>query len=136
MKKLLSVFFAVLLLLGATACARPNRSVTCEEVIAAYEAAGYEVFHQADSEYIFEEDCVCYVRADHPELEENIYFRFFIDSEAALRYAEEKNYYWAASIFSLFLWDPTWIRMEVNDNVVIDYSRSELYQPYKELLQE
>ncbi len=134
MKKIVCCLLAATLLFCTTACTGNEKVITCDQVISAYEEAGYGVLHQTDPEYIFEEDCVCYVRAEHPDVEEYIYFYFFADHESAQAYAKEHDNYWAASLFSFFLWDPTWIRMDIHDNIVIEYTKYELYKPYRELL--
>ncbi len=131
MKKLLCILPALFLLTCTLSCGS-SKEITCQGVLEAYRDSGYEIFHKEED--LYEENCTCYIAVSSKGHGDGIYFYFFTDNAAAETYADQNGHHWAASIFSLFVWDPTWIRSEVHGNVVITYTDSDLYEPFDEWL--
>ncbi len=132
MKRIACCLFVVVFALFAFSCGE-KAPLTCDGVLAAYRGleGKYEVFHGEDT---YEEDCVCYVRITSPQSDGDVFFYFFADEEAATAYKKSIRYDFAASIFSLFLWDPTWIRSEQYGNLVIRYTDDDLLDPFYEYI--
>ncbi len=129
MKKLLCILSVLFLLTCALSCGS-SKEITCQGVLEAYKDSDYEIFHKEED--LYEEHCTCYIAISSEGHEDGIYFYFFTDEEAAKVYDEQNDHHWAASLFSLFLWDPTWIRSETHGNVVITYTDSDLYKPFED----
>lgn len=111
-------------------CANTEKSVSCEDVIAAYEDAGYEVWHGeeagADSAY--------YVKAIDPETEEYIYFLFFETADEAKEYADARQYNVLLWMFSVIYGHPSWLTTKTYQNIEIEYDHSYLYEPFRKLI--
>ena len=76
MRKILATFlaFVCLFFVSCDTVEKTDKEITCADVLAAYEQAGYEVFHK---ETASEEGGYCYVKATDSETEEYIFFHFF-----------------------------------------------------------
>jgi hypothetical protein len=125
------VFFA-----GCYTDRTSNVEITCEELIAAYEEAGYGVFHNETDEG---EDVEynCYVRINDPNSDDYAYFHFFDSHEEALAYFEEAPYATiGVGLFSLIWGQPTWLRNKTYNQITIEYDNAELYKPFQKLLRE
>ncbi len=130
--------FTVLLLAFAAAltlvsCGKKNdRIYTCDEIIKAYEAAGYTVWHD-------EADCgkdgVCYFGVGHGKGNE-FYFHVFESAETAETYAKEHDYNAMIWLFSVIYGDPTWVNVEALGNVVIEYEEKEDFKVFQTLSDE
>lgn len=126
-----SVFFA-----GCYADRTSSVEITCEDVIAAYEEAGYGIFHNETDEGESVE-YNCYVRIDDPDSDDYAYFHFFDTHEEALAYFEEAPYaaigVW---LFSLIWGEPTLLRNKTYNQITIEYDNAELYKPFQKLIRE
>ncbi len=126
-----SIFFA-----GCYTDRTSTVEITCEDVIAAYEEAGYGIFHNEtdkgeDAEYN------CYVRVNAPDSDDYAYFHFFDSHEEALAYFEEAPYATiGVGLFSLIWGQPTLLRNKTYNQIAIEYDNAELYKPFQKLLRE
>ena len=131
MKKIIA---AVLLLSMAltmfAGCQKEKKEITCAQVIAAYEEAGYEVYHREypEKEYGY----VCMVRIEEGD-GDSIEFHFHETSEDAQAEAEERQWNSLLWIFSAIYGEPTWLKTETYRNIEIEYDDDDLYTPFKEL---
>lgn len=126
---LLAVILMVILLCG---CQRTTAvQVSCADVIAAYESAGYEVFHKDTA---MEEDYVCYVKAEDEKTGDSIYFHFFDAAEEAEAYAEDRKWNVFVWFYTVALSEPTWLKTKTYGNIEYEYDNKALTQPFIELI--
>ena len=131
MKKYLALLLAGILLLSG--CSPQHRTdVTREEIVAAYEVAGYSVWTDTYEEKQ-EHGEIAYVQANHPD-GDYIYFTVFETEEAAEAYKEEFYHPGMMGLFSVIFGDPSWPRWEVYGCVVAEYDHPDLFEPFEELL--
>ena len=131
MKRLIGIFFAVLLLLTLSVGCNDDdspRAISCADVIAAYEEAGYEVWHK---EYT-EGDYLCTVNAENAD-GDTIYFTFFGSADEAEQYVEESQWNVLLWMYSLVNGDPIWVYTEAYGTVAVQYEHAELYAPFRGL---
>ncbi len=133
-RKLMAVTLILLLFCGTFAgCSQKSgRAVSCDEVIKAYEDAGYEVLHNSaeDGDY----DWQCYVRATDAETGDYIFLYFFETPEQAESYGDTRQYHVLLWVFSVIYGDPSWLTTKVYQNIEIEYDRAELYKPFQKLI--
>lgn len=131
MKKLVAMILMATMVLSMFAgCQKGERPVSCDEVIAAYEAAGYDVYHRdyPEREYGY----VCMVRIEEED-RDSIEFHFYETEEEAEAEAEERQWNGVLWLFSAIYGDPTWLETECYRNIEIEYDDDDLYEPFKEL---
>jgi hypothetical protein len=121
---------------GMTSCDNDNmvseKEITCEDIIKAYEEAGYEIFHKetADQNYNWN----CYVKCTAPDSDEYIFFYVFETNEDAVSYAEERDWNILLYLFSELFGDSLWLKTKSYNNIAIEYDQKELYKPFESLL--
>ena len=122
----------VLCILCLTACHQEYRTVTREDIVAAYEAAGYSVWSEVyDEEMEFGQ--IAAVQANHPD-GDYIYFTFFETEEAAKAYEKELDHPITKGLFSIIYGKPMWVRMETYGCLVVEYWIPEYMEPFEGLL--
>ena len=132
MKKLTAAILLVAMVLSLfSGCQEEARPVSCEEVIAAYEAAGYDVSHRdyPEKEYGY----LCEVTIEEED-GDSIRFHFHETNEEAEAEAEERRWNSVLWLFSVIYGDPTWLKTECYQNIEIEYDDDSLYEPFKELI--
>lgn len=134
MKRIFCLFLLTALLLSVfSGCSGKSRPVTCDEVIAAYKEAGYEVSHRdyPEKEYGY----VCMVRIEEED-GDSIEFHFHETQEEAEAEAGERQ--WNALLwgFSVIYGDPTWLETETHYNIEIEYDDDDLIKPFRKLVKE
>ena len=126
-----TIFFS-----GCYAHKTSDIEITCEELISAYEEAGFGVFHRESGEDENRE-YNCYVEITDYETDKTAYFHFHDTHEDAVAYFDEAPY---ASIgvwlFSLIWGEPTWLRCKAYNQISIEYTSAKLYRPFKKLIRE
>lgn len=132
MNKVLALLLGTVILLSCSGCQSEKKEISCREVVAAYETAGYEIFHKESDEEL---DCVCYVRATAPKSGEYIFFHFFDSAEAAESYADERKWNLILWLYSLACREPTWLTTQTYNNIEIEYDNGDLYKPFQTLLE-
>ena len=134
-KRICIVLALIMFLSCLTGCqANEVTQLTCDQIIAAYEKAGYEIFHKdtAAEEYAW----ACYVKAEDKESGEYIFFHFFDSEDAAKAYADTQQWNVVLWLYSLISSQPTWITVKTYGNIEYEYSNSALIGPFQELLGE
>ena len=128
------VFCIALVFLLLTGCSATRDDITVEQIITAYENAGFAVYSGYYEETL-EHGQIGYIQADHPD-GGYIYFAIY-ESEAAAKAAKEELYHPGVSgLFSWIFGDPSWNRWEVCGNIVAEYDDPELYEVFKALFNE
>ena len=129
-RKWIAVFLLIILLFNG--CAATGKDVTREEIIAAYEKAGYEVWSRVYDEPM-EYGLMGYIKAQHPD-GDYIYFSIFETEEQAKAYKQE--YYHPAmmglflSIFAGKIYVPRW---EVYGCFVAQFENPAFYEVFQNL---
>ena len=131
MKRLLSAIMVLFVLLFS-GCAATRDDVTTEEIIAAYQDAGFSVSSGMYDEPL-ERGQVGYIQADHPD-GDYIYFAIYESEEAAKAAKEELYHPGMMGLFSFLYGDPSWQRWEVHGNIIVEYDDPEFYDTFEELL--
>lgn len=132
MKKLAAIILLAAMALSLFAgCQKEERPVSCDEVIAAYEAAGYNVSHRdyPEKEYGY----VCMVRIEEED-GDSIEFHFHETNDDAQAEAKERQWNGVLWLFSAIYGDPTWLETECYRNIEIEYDDDDLYEPFRELI--
>ena len=124
--------FILILALLLVGCASQRTDITREEIVEAYEAAGYSVWSREYDEKLDYGE-IAYVQANHPD-GDYIYFSIFETEEAAKAYKEEFYHPMAMGLFSVIFGQPSWQRWEVHGCVVAQYDEPEFFEPFEELL--
>ena len=129
-RKWIAVFLLIILLLNG--CAATPTDITREEIIAAYEQAGYSVVSR-DYEQPGEYGEIGFVKADHPS-GDYIYFSVFETEEQAKTYKQE-CYHPAMmglflSIFAGEIYVPRW---EVYGCFVVQFENPAYYEVFQNL---
>jgi len=130
-RKWIAVFLLIILLFNG--CAATGNDVTREEIIAAYEEAGYEVWSR-DYEQPGEYGEIGYVRADHPS-GDYIYFSVFATPEQAEAYKRELYHPTAMGLFlSIFAGEVYMPKWEVYGCFVVQYENPVFFAVFQNLL--
>lgn len=131
MKKRIAIVLCLCLLLPLVGCGKQTREITCADVVAAYEAAGYSVSHRdyPEEEYGY----LCMVRIEEED-GDSIEFHFHETAEKAQAEAKERQWNVLLWLFSVIYSDPTWLETETYQNIEIEYDDDDLYKPFKQLV--
>ena len=131
MKRLFAfLLIAALLLSGCSPKYRTD--VTPEEIVAAYEGAGYSVYFDYYDEKL-EEGEIGYIQANHSN-GDYIYFSIFETEEDAEAFKDQFYHPGMMGLFSVIFGDPSWQRWEVYGNIVVQYDEPDFKRPFEELL--
>ena len=132
MKRFLSFVLIAVLLLCLCGCSVVRTDITMDEIVSAYEAAGYQVssgYYDEKTEW----GVIGYIRADHPN-GDYIYFSIFDNEENARGYKDKLYHPGVMGMFSFIFGDAKWMRWEVYGKIVVEYTNSETYKPFEMLL--
>lgn len=131
MKRFLCFIFALFLLISGCS-SRERTDITREEIVAAYEAAGYSVWSEVYDEKLDEGE-VASIQANHSD-GNYIYFSIFETEDEAKAYKEEYYHPFTMWLFSVIYGKSLWPRWEVYGCVVVQYDDPDLFDPFRELL--
>ncbi len=130
MKKAIIMTLCAAMLLTFSACSKKNdRMYTCDEIIKAYEDAGYTVWHDENACGV---DGKCNFGVGHGKGNE-FYFNVFDSAEAAEAYADENEWHVLKWLFSVIYGDPTWVTVNSYGNIVIEYEKKAEIKPFLEI---
>ena len=131
MKRLSIILIALVLLLAG--CAPQYRTdITREEIVAAYEDAGYSVSSRVYDEKLDHGE-IAYIQADHPN-GDYIYFSIFETEKEAQAYKAEYYHPVMTSLFSVIYGQPSWPRWGVYGCIVVEYDQPEYFGVFEDLL--
>lgn len=132
MKRILCLLLlaAVVLSCFGGCAAEPDREVRCAEVVAAYEEAGYSVWHRDYPEKEYGYACCIEIESDDGD---RISFHFFETDQEAEAYAKERQWNWALWLYTAAMFQPTWLTTETYRNIEIEYDSKDLYAPFQQL---
>jgi len=124
--------FVLFFFVGCNTAQTSGKDIVCTDVIAAYEGAGFEVWHNETTTEQY--PWVCRVKAENLENGDYIYFHFFASHEQAVEYYDERKYNVLIWMFSVIFGEPSWLTVKVYNNIEIEFDKSYLYKPFKTLL--
>ena len=88
MKKCISILLLFSFALSLAACSSfQSKEVSCEDIIAAYEEAGYSTFHNHDDPFYYDLKQSCYIKVTDPADPEKNYLyitRYFTEEDAKM----------------------------------------------------
>ena len=134
MKRLILLLLIVIccLFCGCDTVEQTEKTITCDDVLSVYQAAGFEIFH---SETPNVENAVCSVKATDPQTQEYVYFHFFDTHEHAKAYAETRQFNVLIWLFTVVYGKPAWQTTKVYNHIEIEYDQADLYQLFERLIQ-
>ena len=136
MKKLPLIVFLLSLCLSFTACGEEApREISCEEIIAAYEDAGYYVVH---GEHRDEADGapLCYIKASLTEASDSdyIYFTTCFTEEQAKEARETDKYNIFVWFFGAIGGESRWLKTGTYGKIEYSYYNPKFIKPFNELI--
>lgn len=137
MKKIISILLLLLLCFSFTACSKSEpKEITCEEIIAAYEDAGYTVKYHNHRDSDTESEVICNIQINDPKNPERNYL--YID-----RYSDEGKSKAAAedAKYNLVVWfvfaisgESRWLKSEYYGNIHYHTFNDEITKPLEGLM--
>ena len=137
MKKLLAcILILVLVLTCLTACSETEtKEISCEDIIRAYEDAGYYVTH-GEHKTQAESSQLCYIKANLTEDPDSDYI-FFITcftEEQAEEAAETDKYNLVVWLYASVSGESRWLKTGTYGKIEYSYYNSELIKPFNEIV--
>jgi len=137
MKKIISILLSVLLCFLFVACGKSEpRELSCEELIAAYEEAGYYVAHGEHQE---ETDSPrrCYIKASISQEPDSdyIYFTTCFTEEQAEEVREIDKYNLIIWFYAAISGESRWLKTGTYGKIAYSYYDPALIEPFQELIQ-
>ena len=136
MKKILSLILAVSLSFSLFACAQnEQKEITCDDIIKAYEDAGYNVIH-GEHKNENESSRLCYIKVNETDDDSDyIYFTTYFTEEQAKEAEDIDEYNILTWLFALALGDEgRWLKTGTYGNIEYSYYNSDLIKPFEELV--
>lgn len=136
MNRIISIILLVTFLAVLVSCSDPEvKEISCEDIIKAYEDAGYYVSH---GEHNNEADStrVCYIKAnvsDDPD-SDYIYFTTCLTEEQAEEMEKTDKYNIVVWAYSAIMGESRWLKSETYGKIEYSYYNSELIKPFEELI--
>lgn len=136
MKKIYACILAVLLCITFVSCGKVEpKELSCEDIIKAYEDAGYYVMHgehkdEADSAQL------CYIKANLTEDEDSdyIYFITCFTEEQAEEAAKTDKYNLAVWLYAAVSGESRWLKTGTYGKIEYSYYNPKLIEPFNELI--
>ena len=138
MKKTVPIILLILFPFFLTSCGKSEtKEISCEEIIVAYEQAGYYVTHGSHNN---ETDApqLCYIRADISDEPDSdyIYFITCFTEEQAKDAAETDKYNLFIWIYGTLCGESRWLKTGTYGKIEYSYYNSELIEPFNKLIVE
>jgi len=137
MKKILSIILLLSFALSLTACGNSTelKEISCEDIIKAYEDAGYYVAHgehreETDSSHL------CYIRASVTEepYGDYIYFITCFTEEQAKETRETDKYNLIIWLYASISGESRWLKTGTYGKIEYSYYNPKLIKPFNELI--
>ena len=137
MKKIISIILLLSFVLSLTACCNSTepKEISCEEIIAAYEDAGYYVTHGEHKDEA-EGSQLCYIKASLTEDSDSdyIYFITCFTEEQAEEAAETDKYNLAVWLYATVSGESRWLKTGTYGKIEYSYYNPKLIKPFNELI--
>ena len=138
MKKILSIILLLSFVLSLAACGNHTttpKEISCEDIIKAYEDAGYYVVHGAHKDEA-ESAQLCYIKANLTEDSDSdyIYFITCFTEEQAEEVAKTDKYNLAVWLYAAVIGESRWLKTGTYGKIEYSYYNSKLIKPFNELI--
>ncbi len=137
MKKLLPIILLISFALSFIACSNRTepKEITCEDIIKAYEDAGYYVTHRTHKDKS-ESSQFCYIKANLTEDSDSdyIYFTTYFTEEQAEEAREIDEYNLIIWFYGAISGEGRWLKTGTYGKIEYSYYNSELIKPFNELV--
>jgi len=137
MRKTVAILLIISLALSLAACGEKSeiKEISCEDIISAYETAGYYVTHGEHNEEA-ESERLCYIKASLTDDDGSDYIYFITCfSEEGAKEAQKTDKY------NIFVWfyaaiggEWRWLKTGTYGKIEYSYYNSELIKPFRELI--
>lgn len=137
MKKILSVILLFSLAVSLAACGKSEpKEISCEDIIKAYEDAGYYVTH-GEHQDESEGSQLCYIKASLTEDPDGdyIYFITCFTEEQAEEARKTDKYNPVVWFYAAVSGEARWLKTGTHGNIEYSYYNSDLIKPFRELVQ-
>lgn len=139
MKKIISIILLLSLCFSFTACRVPEpREISCEEIIAAYKAAGYSnIFHlHSDEDYQISGSEECYIIIHKTEDDDSdlIEIKTFYTEGEAKDAADSDSYNIARWLIAFMFGEWRWLNVEVYGKIEYSSYNEKMLRPLKDLI--
>ena len=142
MKRVISVLLllsiGLSLLLSLSSCTAPKTAddCSCEEIIVAYEAAGYTLGHHFHEDPIYLEDgIVCSLMFEDPESNKNyIYINRYNSNEEAYNATREERYNVVIWLVAALYGETRWAKSEQLGKLHCKSYEKEMFEPLYEIV--
>ena len=137
MKRIISIIFLLSLALSLTACGNSTeqKEISCEDIIKAYEDAGFYVTH-GEHKSESESSQLCYIKANLTEDADSdyIYFITCFTEEQAKEAAETDKYNWAVWMYATVSGESRWLKTGTYGKIEYSYYNPKLIKPFEDLI--
>ena len=137
MKKIISIILLLSLCFSFTACDNSiePKKISCEDIIKAYEDAGYYVTH-GEHKTEAESSQLCYIKASLTEDSDSDYIYFIIcfTEEQAKEAAKTDKYNLAVWLYATVNGESRWLKTGTYGKIEYSYYNSGLIKPFNELI--
>ena len=137
MKKILPIILLLSICFSFTACGNNTelKEISCEDIIKAYEYAGYYVTHGEHKDES-EGSQLCYIKAYLTEDSDSdyIYFITCFTEEQAKQAAETDKYNWAIWLYTTVSGESRWLKTGTYGKIEYSYHNPKLIKPFNELV--
>ena len=137
MKKIISIILLLSICFSFTACGNNTelKEISCEDIIKAYEYAGYYVTHGKHKDES-EGSQLCYIKAYLTEDSDSdyIYFITCFTEEQAKEAAETDKYNWAVWMYATVSGENRWLKTGTYGKIEYSYYNPKLIKPFEDLI--
>ena len=137
MKKIISIILLLSFALSLTACGNSTepKEICCEDIIKAYEDAGYFVTH-GEHKTQAEGSQLCYIKASLAEDSDSdyIYFITCFTEEQAKEAVETDKYNLAVWLYATVSGESRWLKTGTYGKIEYSYYNPKLIKPFNELI--
>lgn len=130
-----AILVLVLLIISLASCTDSGelKEISCEDIVSAYESAGYIVVH-GEHEDKSDSDHPCYIKAYKDDEDNYIYFTTYFTAEEAKEAAKRDEYNIAKWLLALPFGGSGWLNVRTYGEIEYTYFDSDLAAPFAELI--
>ena len=136
MKKIITILLLLSLSISLIACGNSTepKEISCEDIIAAYEDAGYHVTH-GEHKTEAESEQLCYVKASLTEDSDSdyIYFTICFTEEQAKKVHETNKYNVIVWLYAAISGEGRWLNSGTYGKIEYSYYNPKLIEPFNKL---
>ena len=136
MKKIISIILLLSLCFSFTACGNSTESkeISCEDIIKAYEDAGYFISYHSHSECSSEYYCYIIIYENEDSTSDLMEITFYNTIEGAKEAAENRRYNIAIWMFSAMYGEFRWLRTGCYGDMTYETFNRKMIKPLRELI--